>query len=80
MPVALTSSRSAYVASETVNSPMASTLRRVSLWPTEVNWRTGGSLLDTVKKECGARLSTPSGEVLAIHAIGRGRTSDVSHG
>ena len=78
--VALTCSRSSYVASETVNSPVASTLRRVSLRPTEVNCSTGGSELETVKNECGARLSTPSGEVLPTHAIGRGSTRDVSQG
>ena len=63
-----------------MNSPVASTLRKVSLCPTDVNWSTGGSLLATVKNECGARLSTPSGEVLATQAIGRGSTNDVSQG
>jgi hypothetical protein len=47
------------------------------LRPTEVNCTIGGSTEDTVKKECGARLSTPSGEREETHAIGLGTTTDV---
>ncbi len=56
---------------------MASTLRSESFRPTEVNCRIGGFTQDTVKKECGARLSTPSGERVATQAIGRGTTTEV---
>jgi len=60
------------------NSPVSSTLRSESLRPTDVNWRTGGSSLETVKNECGARLSTPAPDVDETQAMGRGTTSDVN--
>jgi hypothetical protein len=59
-----------------VNSPVASTLFNESLRPTEVNATTGGSTQATVKNECGARLCTPSGDVLHTQAIGRGTTTE----
>lgn len=61
-----------------VNSCVSSTLRRVSLRPTEVNATIGGSALATVKKECGARLPSPSAESVETQAIGRGTTIEVS--
>jgi len=59
----------------TTNSPVSSMFRRLSLRPTEVNWTTGGCWLDTVKNECGARLSMPAADVVETHAIGRGTTT-----
>ena len=61
----------------TTNSPVASMLRRVSLRPTDVNVSIAGSVLATVKNECGARLSTPPAERVLTHAIGRGTTDAV---
>ena len=71
--------RASSVTTLTTNSPVSSMLRRLSLRPTEVNCTTGGSWLDTVKNECGARLSTPAADVVDTHAIGRGTTTWVSH-
>jgi hypothetical protein len=53
-------------------------LRSVSFAPTLVNCTIGGSTQETVKKECGARLSTPAAERVATQAIGRGTTTAVS--
>ena len=41
------------------------------------NWTIGGATQLTVKKECGARLSTPSAEREDTQAIGRGSTTEV---
>jgi hypothetical protein len=38
----------------------------------------GGATDETVKKEWGARLSTPSAETVETQAMGRGTTVDVS--
>ena len=46
--VPLICSKSASGVRLTVNSPVASTLRRESFRPTEVNWTTGGSTHATV--------------------------------
>ena len=46
--------------------------------PTLVNWTIGGSTHETVKNECGARLSTPAAERVDTQAIGRGTTTEVS--
>ncbi len=78
MLVALTTSNSGSGVTLTTNSPVASMLRRVSLRPTEVNDSIAGSVLATVKNECGARLSTPSAERLLTQAMGRGTTDAVS--
>jgi hypothetical protein len=78
VPVALTCSNSGSVARQTTNSPVASTLRNESFFPTLVNWTMGGSTQETVKNECGARLSTPSAERVETQAIGRGTTTAVS--
>jgi hypothetical protein len=43
-----------------------------------VNCTTGGSTHATVKNECGARLSTPSTEIVDTQAIGRGTTTEFS--
>ncbi len=61
-----------------MNSRVASALVSESLRPTEVNCTTGGSTQATVKNECGARLSTPSGDGVDTHAIGRGTTTALS--
>ena len=55
-----------------MNSPVASALRSESFSPTDVNCTIGGSVLATVKNECGARLSTPSADRVTTQAIGRG--------
>ena len=46
--------------------------------PIEVNCTIPGSAHATVKNECGARLSTPSAEVVETQAIGRGTTTELS--
>lgn len=56
----------------TTNSPVASTLRQVSLWPIEVTDRIAGSVQAMVKKEYGARFGVPSDDAVETHAIGRG--------
>ena len=63
---------------QTTNSPVASTLRSVSLRPTEVNCTMGGATQATVKNEWGARLSPPSPSTVDTQAIGRGRIVAVS--
>src|SRR5699024_3946897 len=73
VPLALTRSWSDSGARFTTNSPVASTLTRESLRPTDVNCTIGGSTQEMVKNECGAKLSTPSAEVVEIQAMGRGR-------
>jgi hypothetical protein len=78
VPVALTCSNRCSGARFTTNSPVASTLSRESLRPTEVNCTIGGETQATVKNECGARLSTPSADTEETHAIGRGTTTAVS--
>ena len=75
VPVALIRSKAGSVARQTTNSPVSSTLRSESLAPTEVNCTMGGRTQETVKKECGARLSTPSAERVETQAIGRGTTT-----
>ncbi len=77
MAVALTCSNSGSGVRQTTNSRVRSTFRSESLRPTEVNCTIGGSTEETVKNECGARLSTPSGEREETHAIGRGTTTEV---
>ena len=62
----------------TTNSPVSSTLRTVSLRPSELNSTIGGRPLATVKNECGARLPCPSASTVETQAIGRGTTSEVS--
>jgi hypothetical protein len=62
----------------TTNSPCAEMFRSESFLPTEVNWMIGGVTEATVKKEWGARLSTPSADVLDTQAMGRGTTTAVS--
>lgn len=52
--------------------------RSESFSPTEVNCTMGGFVEATVKKECGATLSMPSGETLETQAMGRGITTAVS--
>lgn len=74
MPVASACSNCGSDTVLTTNSPVSSTLRRVSLRPTEVNCRTGGSTHATVENECGARLSTPSTDRVETQAMGRGTT------
>src|SRR5689334_8757228 len=56
--------RSAFssVHTDTTNCPVATALRSESLASTDVNCTTGGTADDTVKYECGARLSTPASE------------------
>lgn len=73
--VAFTRSNSGSAAKFTTNSPVASTLFRLSLRPTEVNCTIGGRTHATVKNECGARLSTPPADIDDTHAIGRGTTT-----
>ncbi len=67
-----------WVTIDTVNRPVARTLRTVSFSEIEVNAITGGLVEATVKNECGARLGTPSAETVETHAIGLGTTSEVS--
>ena len=74
---ALTCSNIGSFAIHTTNLPVARTLRSESFTPTLVNCTIGGSTQETVKKECGARLSTPSAERVDTQAIGRGTTTDV---
>ena len=62
----------------TTNSPVASAFASESLCPTEVNCTTGGWAEETVKKECGARLSIPSADLVETQAIGRGTTTELS--
>jgi hypothetical protein len=76
--VALICSKSGSVAKLTTNSRVASTLFRLSFRPTEVNCTIGGRTHATVKKECGARLSTPSADLDDTQAIGRGTTTAFS--
>jgi hypothetical protein len=78
VPVALISSSSAAGARFTTNSPDSAMLRSESFSPTDVNCTMGGFVDATVKNECGARLSTPSGETLETQAMGRGTTTAVS--
>ena len=78
VPVAFTCSNRFSGARLTTNSRVASTLRRESLRPTEVNWTIGGSVQATVKNECGAKLSTPASDTVETHAMGRGTTTAVS--
>jgi len=47
------------------------------LRPTDVKHTIGGEAHATLKKECGARLPTPSAEIVVIHAMGRGTINDV---
>jgi hypothetical protein len=75
--VALIASSSGSGVRHTVNSPVATALRSESFSPTDVNCTTGGSVLATVKNECGARLSTPSAERVTTHAIARGTITEV---
>ena len=77
MPVALTCSNSCSGARHTTNSPVASTLRSESFFPTLVNCTIGGSTHETVKNECGARFTTPSADSDDTQAIGRGTTVEV---
>ena len=77
MPVAFISSNNLSGAKQTTNSRVCSTLISESLRPTEVNCTIGGSTEETVKKECGARLSIPPGERVETQAIGRGTTTEV---
>ena len=77
VPVALTCSNRCSGAKFTTNSPVASTLSREFLRPTDVNCTIGGETQATVKNECGARLSTPSADTEETHAIGRGTTTAV---
>ncbi len=49
-----------------------------SLRPIDVNCTIGGSAQETVKNECGARLSTPAAERVETQAIGRGTTTELS--
>jgi hypothetical protein len=65
-------SSSASVASEHVNSPVASTLRSVSLRPVEENITIGGESLTALKKLYGARFTTPDGLTELIQPMGRG--------
>ena len=53
-------------------------LRSESFSPTEVKETTGGLTDAMVKKECGARFSTPSADTVDTHAMGRGTTTEVS--
>jgi hypothetical protein len=80
VPLRFTCSMSGSVLMQTTNSRVARTLRSVSFSPTDVKDRTGGSIPATVKKECGARLSTPVAEREDTHAMGRGTTTELSHG
>jgi hypothetical protein len=78
--VALTCSSSGSGDRQTTNSPVASTLRRLSLDADAGELHDGGSTPAMVKNECGARLSTPSTERLDTQAIGRGTTTLFSSG
>ncbi len=62
-----------------VNSPTWRTLARVSLRPPRPGEKTnvGGMPLTALKNEYGARLGTPSAEMLPIQPIGRGTISPV---
>ena len=61
------------------NSPVAVAFASESLRPIDVNWTTAGSAQATVKNECGARLSTPSADLVDTQAIGRGTTTELSN-
>ncbi|GAA1705194.1 hypothetical protein GCM10009745_60930 [Kribbella yunnanensis] len=76
VPDAFTCSNNPSAAKFTTNSPVASTLFKLSFRPTDVNCTIGGRTHDTVKNECGARFSTPSADRLDTHAIGRGTTTE----
>jgi hypothetical protein len=78
VPVALICSNRLAGLKFTTKSCVVSMLRSVSFAPTEVNMMIGGVTDATVKKECGARLSTPSAETLETQAIGRGTMTEVS--
>ena len=67
-------SRRSHVASEQVNSPVASMLRRLSLVPADENISIGGRSLTALKKLYGARLAMPSAPIVLTQPIGRGPT------
>ena len=62
------------------NSFVARTLASVSFAPTETKHRVAGSTPATVVNECGAMLSTPSGEMVDTQAMARGMSDAVSQG
>ena len=76
--VALICSKSGSGARLTTNSPVAFAFASESLRPIDVNCTIGGSAQETVKNECGARLSTPAAERVETQAIGRGTTTELS--
>src|SRR5918992_1619978 len=66
----------------TTNSPVSSILARVSFrlspaWRDEENTIVGGSYATALKKEKGARFTSPAADMLDTKAIGRGTTTPV---
>src|SRR4051812_49475701 len=74
VPEAFTCSYSGSAAKFTTNSPVASTLFRLSFRPTEVNCTIGGLTHENVKNECGATFNTPAADPPDNHSVG-GRTT-----